>query len=156
MDGKHNYDRSVKLIRCNVTNHRNEQSLRYVFLDEFLLWEYLMISKHGAAIGDISPCLWVSDGEFSRRESIYRHAGDLERVNRIVVNLFDAENGFSNTITRFVKRKECDQVRQIILSHIPADLRKAEYCQVSVDPGTCVRKFRHFPRREILLGMLAY
>ena len=156
MDGKHNYDRSVKLIRCNVTNHRDERSIRHVFLDEFLLWEHLMVSKHGAAISDISLCLWVSDKEFSRHENIYQHAGNLEQVNRIVVDLYDAEYGFSNTTTRFVTGKECDRVQQIILSHIPAELRKAEFCQVSVDSGTCVAKFRHFPRREILLGMHEY
>lgn len=153
MDGKHNYNRSVKLIRCNVTNHLGERSVRHVFLDEFLLWEHLMVSKHGATISDIFRCLWVSDGEFSRHENIYQHAGNLEKVNRIVVELFDTEHGFSNTIARFVKHEECDRVREIILSHIPANRRTAGHCQVSVDGGTCVRKFRHFPDREIMLGM---
>jgi hypothetical protein len=153
MDGKHDYDRSIKLIRCTVTNHLGEESVRHVFLDEFLLWEHLMISKHGAAIDDVSLGLWVSDDEFSRRQNIYQHAGDLEKVDRIVVDLFDAEYGFSNTVTRFVLSEECEQVREIILSHIPLDRRRAEFCQISVLSGICVRKFQHFPGREITLGM---
>jgi hypothetical protein len=153
MDGKRYVNDSVKLIRCHVTNHRSELSVRHVFLDEFLLWEHLMVTKHGAVIGDVSLCLWMPQDKFSRNENIYQHAGKLEKVNRIVVDLFDSKYGFSNKITRFVATQECARVKEVILSHIPADRRKAEFCEISVDSGTCVQKFEHFPDREIILGM---
>ena len=153
MDGKHDCKHSAKLIRCNVTNHSGEQSVRHIYLDEFLLWEHLMVSRHQVTVGDISLCLWVPEGEFSRNENIYQHTANLEMVNRIVVDLYDPENGFSNTITRFVMRDECERVREIILSHIPADRRKDELCEVSVVSGTCVQKYRHCPDKEIILGM---
>ena len=153
MDDKHNSRKSAKLIRCNVTNSNGERSVRHVFLDEFPLWEHLMVSKHDATVSDVSLCLWVSESEFSRNENIYQHAANHEKVDRIVVDLFDEEFGFSNTITRFVKSDECDRVREIILSHIPADRRKADLCEISVVSGTCVQKHRHCPDREIILGM---
>ena len=153
MDGTQHSRNTVKLIRCNVTNNCGERSVRHVYFDEFLLWEHLMISKHDAEISDVSLCVWVSGDEFSRVENIYQHAGSLESVDRIVVDLFDEQNGFSNTITRFVMSDESRQMREIILSHIPAERRKPNLCQVSVDCGTCVQKFRHSPDRDLILGM---
>ncbi len=142
-----------KLIRCCVINKFDETSTRFVLMSDFGLWEHLMVSKHGATINNVSLCLWVNEEEFIRNENIYQHADNLFRVDRIVVDLFDDEYGFSNATVRYVASEESDQVIKIILSHIPEDRKTAELCQVNVEKGTSIEQIRRKPSREMLLGI---
>lgn len=153
MSGNNPFADTEKLIRCSVTNKYKEQSIRHIELNNFRLWEHLMISKHGATINDVFLCLWVTGDEFTRNENIYSRAGNLDKVNRIVVDLFDEEYGFSNTITRFVRSNESDQVLDIILSHVPDHRNTEELCQVRVDDGLCIEQVRHNPDRPMFLGL---
>ena len=124
-----------KLIRCNVVNRYNEQSIRFIEFNNFKLWEYLMTNKHSIKIGNMSLCLWISDEEFKENESLYLRSGEVEPVNRVVLDLFNEEYGFSNAITRFVRDVETEQVIKILTSHIPADLVDTDACQVDIYPG---------------------
>ena len=66
---------SQKLVRCDVVNRYNESSTRFVALDAFKLWEYLMSHKHGLRVGDPRLCLWVDDDAFRRSASVFERAG---------------------------------------------------------------------------------
>ena len=124
-----------KLIRCNVVNRYNEQSIRFIEFNNFKLWEYLMTNKHGIKIGNMSLCLWISDDEFKENESLYLRSGEVEPVNRVVLDLFNEEYGFSNAITRFVRDVETEQVIKILTSHIPTEIVDTDACQVDIYPG---------------------
>ena len=141
-----------KLIRCNVVNRYNEESIRFIEFSNFKLWEYLMTNKHGIKIGNMSLCLWISEEEFQENESLYLRSGEVEPVNRIVLDLFNEEYGFSNAITRFVRGTETDQVIKILTSHIPEDFINTDACQVDTYAGYSIIQKANTDR-SVLLGL---
>jgi hypothetical protein len=149
----HPFEETEKLIRCNVTNKYNEQTVRLVEFNHFKLWEYLMTHKHGARISHISLCLWISEEEYLDHEGIYSRAGDVEPVNRIIVDLFDEEYGFSNAITRFARESETEHVINILRSHVPKQLWGTNDCQLQTYKGYSVTQHKHMPSRPVMLGL---
>ncbi len=142
-----------KLIRCNVATDNKKQTVRFIELNNFRLWEHLMISKHEASISDAMLCLWMNKDEFADNENIYSHAEKTEPVNRIVVELFDEEYGFSNTVTRFVRAPETESVIEILKSHIPDIVSDSELSQIQVYEGHTVEQILHNPKRPMILGL---
>ena len=148
---EHPFAETEKLIRCHVTNRYNEQTVRLIEFNNFKLWEYLMTNKHGARINNISLCLWISEAEFNEHENIYSRTGEAESVNRIIVDMYDEEYGFSNAITRFARESETEQVIGILKSHIPSDL--CEDCEVHVYKGFSITQNTHFHARPMIMGL---
>lgn len=144
---------SQKLVRCQVANRYRETSIRFIEIDAFKLWEYLMTSKHGLRVGEPTLCLWVDDAEYKRNANVFDRAGDVEAVNRIVVDLFDREYGFSQTVTRYARTAESDRVVEILRSHIPPQLCNSEACQIEVIGGRVVQQWHPNARRNILMGL---
>ncbi|MGB5613709.1 MAG: hypothetical protein WBM63_18225 [Sedimenticolaceae bacterium] len=147
------FHESQKLVRCQVANRYREASIRFIEIDAFKLWEYLMTTKHGLKVGEPSLCLWVADSEYGRNANVFEHAGEVEPVDRIVVDLFDHEYGFSQTTSRYASRPETDRVVQILRSHIPADLCNSEACDIRVVKGQVVRHAHPKANRNILMGL---
>ena len=141
-----------KLIRCNVVNRYNEESIRFIEFNNFKLWEYLMTNKHGIKVGNRSLCLWISNEEFQENESLYLRSGEVEPVTRVVVDLFNEEYGFSNAITRFVRDTETEQVIKILTSHIPEDYVNTDICQVDTYAGYSIIQKAN-AERAALLGL---
>ena len=144
-----------KLIRSRVTNTTGEESQRYVELENFRLWEYLMSTKHGHAVNDLFLCLWVSEDEFQMDDNFFTRAGESAEVNHIVVELFDEEYGFTNTIKRFVTKEDTDQVVDILTAHIPKHLFNSRTCQIDVFNGFAIEQWKHTTRRPLILGIEA-
>ena len=147
------FHESQKLVRCEVTNRYRETSIRFVELDAYRLWEYLMTSKHGLRVGNPNICLWVHASEYERNASVFDRAGEVEPVDRIVVDLFDREYGFSQTITRYARTTETEQVMQILRSHIPSDLYDSDACHIGVIGGRAVQQWHPNASRNILIGL---
>ncbi|MCB1802720.1 MAG: hypothetical protein KDI82_13600 [Gammaproteobacteria bacterium] len=144
---------SQKLMRCEVVNRYHESSVRFVELDAFKLWQYLMSNKHGMKVGEPTLCLWVDADEYARNANVFDRAGGVEAVNRIVVDLFDAEYGFSQTITRYARAGETGQVTTILRSHIPDGLCDSDACQITVIEGRVVAHLPHRASRKALMGL---
>ena len=144
---------SQKLVRCEVVNRYHEASVRFVALDAFKLWEYLMSHKHGLRIGEPRLCLWIDDEAYERGANVFDRAGEVEAVNKIIVDLFDAEYGFSQTITRFARAAETVQIIEILHSHIPAPLSESDACAIEVVGGHVVQKWHPRASRNILTGL---
>ena len=147
------FHESKKLVRCQIVNRYKESSIRFVELDAFKLWEYLMTTKHELQVGPPILCLWVDDDEYAQNASVFDRAGDVEEVNRIVVELFDSEYGFSQTSTRYARTAETEQVLQILRSHIPADICDTEECSIEVISGRVVQQFHPAASRNMLMGL---
>jgi hypothetical protein len=144
---------SQKLVRCDVVNRYNESSTRFVALDAFKLWEYLMSHKHGLRVGDPRLCLWVDDDAFRRSASVFERAGAVEPVDRVTVDLFDTEYGFSQTVTRYARTNETPQLIDILRSHIPPPLDTSDACSIAVIHGQVVEKWHPNASRNILTGL---
>ena len=147
------FDESQKLVRCNVVNRYNEASVRLVEIDAFKLWEYLMTHKHGLQISNPSLCLWVSQSEYEENEAIFDRAGEVEAVDRILVDLFDEEYGFSQTSVRYARSGETSHLVEILKSHVPEALRNSEACSVEVVPGQVVQQWHSQASRPMILGL---
>ena len=113
------YTESQKLVRCKVTNPRGETSVRMVELEHFRLWEHLMVSKHQLQVTEPYLCLWLHEDEFRDNADLYDDANDAAAVNRIVIDMLDANYGFSAPSSRFVLAEECERILEILRSHMP-------------------------------------
>ena len=80
-------------------------------------------------------------------------AGEVEAVDKIIVDLFDTEYGFSQTIVRYARSSESDRVVEILRSHIPADLCHSEACQIDVIEGRVVQHLPQRASRRMLTGL---
>ena len=147
------FHESQKLVRCQVVNRYRESSVRFVEIGAFKLWEYLMTNKHGLKVGDPGLCLWIDDGEYQTNANVFDRAGTVEEVDRIVVELFDPEHGFSHTSTRYARHNETEQVLTILRSHIPPQLRDSDACTIDVIHGRVVQQFNPNAGRNILMGL---
>ena len=153
MPDSNTYHENYKLVRCEVLNRYNETSTRFVVLEAFKLWEYLMQQKHGLRVGKPELCLWLDNEAYERGAAVFDRAGKVEPVNRIAVDLFDTEYGFSQTITRFTRASETIQLLEILRSHIPAPLNDSDACTITVTDGQAVQKWHPNARRNILTGL---
>lgn len=153
MADKPSITESKKLVRCDVTNRYNEHSTRFVALDAYKLWEYLVTHKHGMRVGEPRLCLWIDDASFVANANVFERAGNVEPVDRVTVDLFDSEYGFSQRIARFARHAETAQLVDILRSHIPEPLKTSDACSVEILPGRVVEKWHPNASRNILTGL---
>jgi hypothetical protein len=144
---------SQKLIRCTVVNGQGEASVRLVELDNFRLWEHLMVSKHQLQVRDPYLCLWLHDAEYRENAELYQGASEVEPVNRIVIDIYDPELGFANTTTRFVPAEETERVLGILRSHMPEGLAQSPNTSIEVFEGHIVQQWQHSSNRPAPLGL---
>ena len=137
------FDESQKLVRCDILNERKETSTRLVEADTFELWSYLMTEKHGLQVSNPTLCLWVSMAEYQENEAIFASAGEIERVDRILLDLFDSDYGFSQTSIRYALHDETEKLVQILKSHVPDGLRDSKGCSVEIIEGMVVQQWRN-------------
>jgi len=147
------YNDTEKLIHCTVTNRYNEQSSRFVELNNFRLWEFLMTNKHQTRITDLHLCLWLSQEEYATHESVYSRSGETEQVNRVIVDLFDEEYGFSNPVVPYVRSSETDKVIQILTSHIPQQIIDSDNCTIIVHEGYSITQRQHVDKGDFMKGL---
>ncbi len=150
---EHPFSATEKLIRCDVINRYNEQSVRLIEFNNFKLWEYMMTHKHGARIKNISLCLWISEQEYEDHENVYSHTGDAEPVNRIIVDLYDEEYGFSNVITRFVRESETDQIIEILKSHLAKQSANMTDAEIQTYKGYSITQTKPSHTRPMMMGL---
>lgn len=144
---------SQKLVRCQVVNRYQEASVRFVEIGAFRLWEYLMTNKHGLSVSEPTLCLWIDENDYQRSARVFDRAGEIEYVDCIAVDLFDPEYRFSQTIFRYVRTAESEQVIEILRSHIPRELSNPDTCRIDVISGRVVQRWHPSASRNILTGL---
>lgn len=142
-----------KLIRCRMVNQQGETSIRYVTLEYFLLWEYMMQQRHGFIFEEYSLCMWISAEEFERKAELYSHSGELEQVNRFNVEIFDDNYHYTYSVARFVRTDETEEFNQIVLAHVPEAVRSSDRFSMEVIPGYCIVKENAPDRERFVLGL---
>lgn len=130
---------SQKLIRCWVIGRDGRKTDRFVEIENFKLWSYMMFHKHGLRIRDLSLWLWVKDADFKAREEFYERAAESMEVDKLVLFLFDEENGFSHILHRYVPTMETKRQQELLLSHMSPDLVTAGNYELTAVQGFCVR-----------------
>jgi hypothetical protein len=109
---------SRKMVRCCIGKKSagTIESVRYIPLEEFGLWQYLMEHKHGFNITDMKVSVWVDVAEFDRLRHVYSHM-DREEVNKMTLFAYSLKDGIHYQIVRFLPRENYDTIKDIIIKH---------------------------------------
>jgi hypothetical protein len=144
---------SQKLIRCFLSSPGGSETVRFVEFELFKLWQYMMTTKHGFQISDMTLCLWVNEQQFQEKESLYSRSGEIQDVSRIVVSIYDKENGFTHVTNRYVPVEETDRMRGVLLTHAPTDLVNSNQFEIETFSGKIIEKNKVSGLSEISLGL---
>ena len=107
---------SQKLVRCHIRprGSKSEGSPRFIPLEIFGLWEYLMMKKHDFEVLEPRASLWL-DMEDSP-ETAYNDQ-QYERVTEVTAFVFSSRDEMFTRACRYFRSDECDQLKPIFLSH---------------------------------------
>jgi hypothetical protein len=110
---------SQKLIRCEVSRPDVPQAttVRYVPMEIYGLWEYLMTAKHNFTIAGPQASLWVDIDESP--ELAYSEE-QYEEVTELTLFIFSERDGMFGKVSRYFPAKSYEQVKGIFLKHYQA------------------------------------
>jgi hypothetical protein len=111
---------SQKLVRCELRRdgEHNPASVRYVPLEIFGLWEYLMCTRHGFDVADPRASLWVDMEESP--ELAYGQAG-FDRVTEVTAFVYSKRDDMFTRVCRYFPTEEYARLKPIFLSHYAGD-----------------------------------
>ena len=106
---------SQKLIRCEVRRPDSDStSIRYVPLEIYGLWEYLMRAKHGFDVVSHGASLWI-DVEESPEVAYSEPA--YERVTEVTLFVYSEPDGMFTRVCRYFPTENYPELKPIFLSH---------------------------------------
>jgi hypothetical protein len=118
MANERNVEEKRKLVRCWMVNPAGEGRWRFVELEAFRLWEYVMSHKHGMTIDNLSMCLWVPDSLFQQNSAMFKEAGTVTPVNQVTIERYDPNYGFYHLIQRYCLAEDTDEMIRRLRGHI--------------------------------------
>lgn len=142
-----------RLLGCRVLNAARESSVRYVELEQFGLWEYMMRTRHGLEVRVAQLGLWVGPSEFRANPDAFLHMGSADDVTRIAISRFNPRHNYTFEIVRYTPTAEFESVKQIFLSHISSAEAQSEYFELTELHGTYIGKTIEQPETELILGL---
>ena len=128
---------SQKLVRCEIRHDANSSgaSVRYVPLEIFGLWEFLMTRKHGFSVRESRASLWLDMEDAP--EAAYGES-QFERVTEVTVFVYSDRDGMFARVCRYFPTSDCETLKPIFLSHYPDGGRISQ--QVRERPGIWIRR----------------
>jgi len=111
---------SQKIIRCEIRRAGSSAPAteRYVPLEIFGLWEYLMTHKHSFEVLNPRASLWL-DMEDSP-ETAYGEA-QFERVTEVTAFVYSERDGMFTRARRYFATEHCEDLKRFFLSHYQGD-----------------------------------
>lgn len=107
---------SQKLVRCEIRRRGGAEpgSPRYVPLEIYGLWEYLMSTKHDFEVVAPRASLWL-DMEDSP-EAAYSE-NHYDRVTEVTAFVYSQRDDMFTRARRYFHTDEADSLKRIFLSH---------------------------------------
>jgi hypothetical protein len=107
---------SQKLVRCEIRKRdaQGEGSVRFVPLEIYGLWEYLMRTKHEFDVVRSVASLWIDVNETP--EAAYGENA-YERVTEVTLLRYSERDGMFGRVSRFFPSAECPALRELLLRH---------------------------------------
>jgi hypothetical protein len=114
---------SQKLVRCEIRRRGSKESgsPRYIPLEIFGLWEYLMTSRHDFEIVAPRASLWL-DMEDSP-EAAYSE-NQYERVTEVTAFVYSGRDDMFTRVCRYFPTSECEAVKRIFLAHYDGEAER--------------------------------
>ena len=111
---------SQKLVRCELRpqNSKFAPTPRFIPLEIFGLWEFLMTSKHGFEVLEPRASLWL-DMEDSPEAAYSEH--QYERVTEVTAFVYSERDEMFTRACRYFRSEDCDRLKKIFLSHYQAE-----------------------------------
>lgn len=129
------FESSQKLIKCNVSHLGGSPTTKFIEIDFFKAWAYIMFHRHGLTVSDLSLHLWVDMAEYANRKNIYDTLEPREEVDQLQLLIFCESSNACHTVNRFVLHQEVAEVKKILLSHLCEEIRGGKKYQFVVKPG---------------------
>ena len=129
---------SQKLMRCEIRPRGSTKpgSPRYIPLEIFGLWEYLMITKHDFEVTSTHASLWL-DLEDEPDAAYGEH--EFERVTEVTAFMFSGRDDMFTGIRRYFATEECELLKSIFLKHYQSPDEQPD-TQVRQRPGIWLRR----------------
>jgi hypothetical protein len=107
---------SQKLVRCEIrpAGAHGPATTRFVPLEIFGLWEYLMRTRHAFDVLAPRASLWL-DMEDSP-EAAY-DTDQYERITEVTAFVYSRRDDMFTRACRYFPSEECDRLKEIFLSH---------------------------------------
>jgi hypothetical protein len=107
---------SQKLVRCEIRPRGSSYPAtpRFIPLEIFGLWEFLMTSKHGFEVMQPRASLWL-DMEDSPEAAYHEH--QYERVTEVTAFVYSGRDEMFTKACRYFKSDDCERLKTIFLSH---------------------------------------
>ena len=115
---------SQKLVRCDVQGRPGSKGqVRYVPLEIYGLWEFLMKERHGFAIEASRASLWL-DAEDAPESAYEVH--QFDRVTEVSLFVYSDRDDMFTRVCRYLPSGDCEALKKIILSHYPPDSQRVQ------------------------------
>jgi hypothetical protein len=107
---------SQKLVRCYIrpAGASRQPTPRFVPLEIFGLWEFLMTRKHGFEILEPNASLWL-DAE-DAPDAAYGET-QYDRVTEVTAFIYSGRDGMFSRACRYFPSNQCAELKEIFLSH---------------------------------------
>lgn len=111
---------SQKLLRCRIRPRGSTDagSERFIPLEIFGLWEYLMTHRHDFEVVGPSASLWL-DMEDSPEAAYQDH--QYERVTEVTAFVYSGRDDMFTRARRYFATADCERLKGIFLSHYHDD-----------------------------------
>lgn len=127
--------KSQKLVKCLLQSKDDRTSTRFIELENYKLWSYMITHKHGFRIREIFLALWMNEEEFAARRDLTARYGKVIRLNRIVITVYDDANGFSLAMSRYVLDHETAMMKEVLSSHVRQELKASNSFEMRIVRG---------------------
>jgi hypothetical protein len=106
---------SQKLVRCELVRPGAAAgTMRYVPLEIFGLWEFLMCQKHGFQVRSTIASLWIDVDE---SPEVAYGENQYERVTEVTLLRYSEHDGMFSRVNRYFPTQEYPQLKNLLLRH---------------------------------------
>lgn len=106
---------SQKLVRCEIRKSDDAPpTVRYVPLEIYGLWEYLMRNKHRFEVTTSVASLWIDVDE---NPEIVFGENDYERVTEVTLLRYSENDGMFSRVSRYFPTSEYPALKGLLLKH---------------------------------------
>ena len=137
---------SQKLVRCEIrrSDAAEDATVRYVPLEIFGLWEFLMRNKHRLEVRRSVASLWIDVDETP--EAAYGE-NQYERVTEVELLRYSDRDGMFSRVSRYFPTAEYPQLKELLLRHYESvSDPSAPQLQIKERPGIWIRRDPRDPR----------
>lgn len=105
---------SQKLVRCEIKRPGSAGTVRYVPLEIFGLWEFLMRQKHQFEVSASVASLWIDVDE---NPEVAYGENQYERVTEVTLLRYSDADGMFSKVNRYFPTEEYPELKGLLLRH---------------------------------------